>query len=125
MDKESLNHILKAQGGELLSYCDLKEFVVTSAFWFWESDVKKWTLIFATPIVDAEGPKEAYNRLLSFQKAVGIDMSLLSVTSPNHQLIKLLKVAIATGPRDISGIDFIGNTINNNYIEAAYIYRMS
>ncbi|NIV68021.1 hypothetical protein GWN43_04130 [Candidatus Bathyarchaeota archaeon] len=50
-------------------------------------------------------------------------MRQISVISTEHDLVKLLRAAIHTGP-GISGIRFTGNVINGVFIDDAYIYRM-
>jgi hypothetical protein len=53
-----------------------------------------------------------------------IPLKDISVVDSNDQLISLLRTAIKTND-GISGIRFSRNTINLNYIEDAYIYRLT
>ena len=104
-------------------------FEVKGALWFYLSEPKEWRLIFASPAVDKNGPKEAYEKVqsqlekLKQKQPYELSLDNVSLVSPSDNLIKLLKSAIKTGP-GISDIRFTRNVINNVFIEDAYIYRV-
>jgi len=88
---------------------------------------EEWRFMVASPLVDQRGTKESYafiqGVLARLSPPSGISLKQVSVVSPKHDLLKLFRVAVRTGP-GISGIRFTGNTINNVFIEDAYIYRV-
>jgi hypothetical protein len=128
MDRKELNNENIELGKTILQGLDKDKFPVTAAFWLLDTDIGTWRYVLASPIFDKLGPIAAYKKLIAeigeilgksnFSKAV-------TLTSPNNAFIRLLKVAINTGPESISDIRFTGNSINNHYIDDAYLYRVS
>lgn len=98
---------------------------VQAALWFYFSEAGEWRLVIATPLVDKVGPKRAYAELQKtlIRKELDIDLRRISLVSPSNHLIQLFRSAVRTGP-GLSEIRFTGNTINNVFIEDAYIYRL-
>jgi hypothetical protein len=127
MDKPTLVDSDMKAGEELLNKLDEAKFDVKAALWFYMEDSEEWRLILASPVVDTEGRKKAYETVqLQLQELNGrFDLSLrnISLVSPGDKLIKLLKTTIKTGKK-ISHIRFTRNVINNVFIEDAYIYRL-
>lgn len=127
MDKTALVEKDVEEGKRLIEALDNAGFQVRAVLWFYLAESDEWRFVVASPLVERKGPKEAY----AFVQAVlaqllppsGISLEEISVVSPEYDLIRILKVAIQTGP-GISGIRFTRNTINNTFIEDAYIYRM-
>lgn len=128
MDKPTLVEADKEAGEALLKKLDEINFDVKAALWFYLSEHSEWRLILASPAVDREGPKKAYEKVQSHLQGIGQsrDLSLqnISLVSPNDNLIKILRSAVKTGP-GISHIRFTRNVINNVFIEDAYIYRIT
>jgi hypothetical protein len=116
-------------GGSLLQRLDSQGLDITAALWFYLESSDTWRLVIASPGVQSQGPKHVYERV---QKALGSDVDEsriklgdISVVPPDDSLIKLLGIAIKTGRKDISGIRFSRNTINGQFIQDAYIYRLT
>lgn len=127
MDKTALVE-RDIEGGErLIVGLDDAGFQVYAAVWFYLSDSDEWRLLLASPFVEKEGPKKAYSFIQSVLKRLSppseISLKDISVLSPSHHLIRLLRMAIHTGP-GISGIRFTRNVIDNTLIEDTYIYRI-
>jgi hypothetical protein len=127
MDKPTLVDSDMKAGEELLNKLDEVKFDIKAALWFYMQDSEEWRLILASPVVDTDGRKKAYETVqVQLQELNGrFDLSLrnISLVSPGDKLIKLLKTAIKTGKK-ISHIRFTRNVINNVFIEDAYIYRL-
>ena len=113
-------------GRRLTEALDRANFEVVASFWFYDQESDEWRLIIASPIVDDEGPLEAYRTI---QRVLGeldygeLSLNDISVVSPTHDLVSLLRIAFHTG-NGISGIRFTRNRINDQFIEDAYIYRV-
>lgn len=114
-------------GKRLIKALDETSFGVKAALWFYLTDSEEWRLLIASPYEEKNGPKKAYSfiqkELEKLTPSIDISLKDISVLSSNHDLIKLLKVAIHTGT-EIDGIRFTRNVINNILVEDAYIYRM-
>jgi hypothetical protein len=115
------------EGKRLIEALDKADFQVQAAIWFYFTDSGEWRLLIASPFVEKNGPMKAYNSVQGVLEKLspppGISLKDISVVSPKHHLITLLRRAIGTGP-GISGIRFTRNVINNTLIEDAYIYRI-
>jgi hypothetical protein len=111
------------QGERLLRALDSAPFPVTTALWYLSAET--WRYVLATPVVDRDGPREAYRQVNEVMRSNNIPMSLSDVTvvSPKDPLVALIGAAVHTGPTDVSGVRFTANTINHVFIEDAYIYR--
>jgi hypothetical protein len=110
-----------------LSKLDEIEFNVKAALWFYVQDSEEWRLIIASPIVDKDGPKKAYEKVQSqLQELDGrykLSLRNISLVSPSDKLIKALK-SVFKLDKAISPIRFTRNVINGVFIEDAYIYRL-
>lgn len=126
MDKAPLVIELIEDGKKLVETLDAAKFDVRAAFWFYFSDANEWRLMIASPFVDSPGPMKAFEiiqkEMGKISPALGIKLRNIVVISPQDRLIRLMKMAIGTGP-GISGIRFTQNVINNVLIEDAFIYR--
>ena len=127
MDKPALVDGDMKAGEALLNKLDETEFDVKAALWFYMQDSEEWRLILASPVVDTDGPKKAYEKVQSqLQKLNGrseLTLRNISLVSPSDNLIKALKSVINTG-KAISNIRLTRNVINGVFIEDAYIYRL-
>jgi hypothetical protein len=127
MDKPVLVEADLKAGETLLRDLDQQHLDVTAALWLYSSDSNEWRLVIASPLYDAQGPMVAYRTVQplveSLKNRFDIALQNISMVSPSNPLIRLLGAAIQTGP-EISHIRVSRNTINNQYIEDAYIYRL-
>lgn len=124
---ESLTDSMMKAGAKLIERLDANNSEVKSAFWLFYSEEKMWKLIVASPLVDTEGPRNYYKRIVEANTVASKEEEIVSlndigVTNTNHQIVQLLKIMIGTGG-GISGIRFSRNTINGVFIEDTYIYR--
>lgn len=124
---ESLSDSMIKAGAKLVKRLDSEKSQVKSAFWLYTSDEKIWKLIIASPLVDSEGPRNFYKRIVTANESAEkheevVSLNDIGVTNTNNQIVQLLKFAIGTGD-GISEIRFSRNTINGVFIEDCYIYR--
>jgi hypothetical protein len=124
---ESLTDSMKKAGAKLVERLDANKSEVKSAFWLYYTEEKTWKLIVASPLVDAEGPRDYYKRIddanaLASSDEETVSLNDIGVTNTKNQIVQLLKMMVGTGD-GISGIRFSRNTINGVFIEDTYIYR--
>jgi hypothetical protein len=115
------------EGKKLLENLDAHEYHVNAALWFFDQNSDTWKYIVSTPKVDKEGTLKVYKEIQNLLQESKQDIALkdISVVSPTNSLVRVLQSAISTAPKGISGIRFSRNTINNFFIEDAYIYRIA
>lgn len=115
-------------GRFLVEALDRDQVPVSAALWIYEPDEERYRLFVATTIYDQRGPLEAYRRVQSALEGIGSEnrpsLSDINVVSPTDQMVVAIRKAIKTGP-GISGIRFSRNTIDNVYVEDAYVYRLT
>jgi hypothetical protein len=125
---QSLTQQMMDAGADLVRTLDSDKLKISAALWFYLESSDTWRLFIASPDVQSQGPKKTYERI---QEALGRNVNAvrialrdISVVPPDDPLIALLRVAIKTGASDVSGIRFSRNTINGQFIQDAYIYRL-
>ena len=116
-------HPLIDQGASLLRLLDGSGVPITAAFWLLDPESQTWKLILASPSVSTEGPLKVYKTLQQYVGQAGLTLQDIAVVSPHEPLVNLLRAAAPTSPTSISGIRFTANSINNVFIDDAYIYR--
>ena len=127
--REVLTSEMIEAGAGLIRRIDPDYLFVSACLWLYlpESDV--WRLIIASPEVDRYGPRRVYQKIQSVLSEIPEDIphiSLMdiSVVEDNDSLVSLLRRAVKTGD-SVSGVRFSRNTINGQFIDDAYIYRMT
>ncbi|MBI2150905.1 MAG: hypothetical protein HYU27_09935 [Acidobacteria bacterium] len=125
--KEQLTGAMVDAGAALTAKLDEIGLPVTSALWLFEPDLNEWRLLFASPEVSSKGPRDVYEKIrLAIDelgpKAATIPLSVVGLLDPDADLVRLLKVAIRTGP-GVNRIRFSKNVINGHFIDDALIYR--
>lgn len=116
-----------ASGRRLVELLDSEKFEIVAALWLYTSSADEWRLMLATPLVDSEGPRSVYLKIRAIldQRAdelPWLNLSNISVVSPEEPLVKSLRSAIKTD-NGLQAIRFTRNRINDLLIEDALIYR--
>ncbi len=126
MDKTALVEKDIDTGRKLVEALDSARFPVSAALWLYTAEWDEWRLLIASPVVDEEGPKKSYAKIHAALSKLPATISIknVSAVSPKEKLIQLLTKAVYTGP-GISGIRFTRNAVNGEFIEDAYIYRLT
>lgn len=116
-------------GKQLLNLLDESDIKPTAFLWFYLSEGDTWRLIISSKLFDANDIKKAYtdfiNKFSQLPLVKEIGLSNITLVPGDNDLLKLLRVALKTGKDGVSGIRFTSNTINNVFIEDAYIYRLA
>jgi len=126
--KEFLSDAMIRSGAEITGKLDEINWHVTASFWFYSPDENQWRLIFASPNVNKEGPRKAYQNILKALKklpegTLRPELRDIYVIDVSHHLIPLMRKMIKT-EKNISGIRLSKNVIDGNYIDDAFIYRI-
>ena len=126
---DALTQELIESGKSLVQKLDASGAKVDAAFWFFFPDVGTWKLMLSLPDLAREGPKRAYRRIQSSlgqlpESSRAFSLDDVAITKADAPILKLLKVALRTGP-GISGIRFTNNVINGVVVNDAYIYRLT
>jgi hypothetical protein len=125
--KEQLTGVMIDAGAELTAKLDESGLLITTALWFFEPDLNEWRLLFASPEVATRGPRDVYEQIRKIvgqlgEKASAVPLSIIGLMDADADLVRLLKVAVQTGP-EINRIRFSKNVINGHFIDDALIYR--
>jgi hypothetical protein len=105
------------EGRTLIEKLEEERFPMKAAFWF-QIDESEWRLIIASPVVDRDGPRGAYERLLKvFQRVPVRQLTFFNITmlSPRDEHYKEMR-------RSALGANRNGH-IENTAFYKAYVYR--
>lgn len=119
------------EGRLLLERLDQDRFGVSAAYWYYESEPDRWSLVIATPRVAAKGLRASYRLLIdSMRKLVAesegaftLDSARIILIREDDELLKAMRRELPTG-RKAAGIQLRGSGIGGRVIDGAYIYRM-
>lgn len=119
------------EGRVLLERLDRERFGVSAAYWYYESEPDRWSLVIATPRVAAKGLLASYRLLIKSMRKLAaesegtftLDSARVMLIREDDELLKALRRALPTG-RKAAGIRLSGSGIGGRLIDAAYIYRM-
>jgi hypothetical protein len=125
--KEQLTGAMIDAGAELTAKLDESGLPITTALWFFVTDVNEWRLLFASPEVATKGPRDVYGRIQKVvrelgEKASAVPLSSIGLMDTDADLVRSLKVAARTGP-GINRVRFSKNVLNGRFIADALIYR--
>jgi hypothetical protein len=127
--KEQLTDSMIQAGVELTQKLDEIGLPTSVALWLFDVEVNEWRLLFASPEVSTQGPRQVYEQIrLALQqlgeKAAGAPLSVIGLLDEHAELVKLLRSTTSTG-QGIRSIRFSKNVINGHFIEDALIYRVA
>jgi len=82
-------------GKRLIDLLEADGLAVTSAFWLFDEDDDKWSLVIALPFVDENGPLPAYQRLPVLMEQsdswLALDPGFVSFWGPNEWRFQKLR----------------------------------
>lgn len=120
-----------AEGRTLLEQLDRDRFGVSAAYWYYESEPDRWSLVIASPRVAAKGLLATARQLIRSMRKLAaasegsfnLDSASVRLVREDDELLKELRRALPTG-RKAAGIRLSGSGIGGRLVDAAYIYRM-
>ena len=132
--KEPLTRELKEMGRDMSLRLRERGFELVCSLWLYHPESNRWRLVLASPIVDREGPRKAYEiieQILQENWEMGIWLRDISAVSPSDPLvqalrslgkIELLPLNYALSPRDDLGRKYTRSRLGDIFIEDAYIF---
>jgi hypothetical protein len=132
--KEPLTRELKEMGREMSLRLRERGFELVCSLWLYHPESNRWRLVLASPIVDREGPRKAYEiieQILQENWEMGIWLRDISAVSPSDPLIQalrslgkieLLPPNYALSPRDDVGRKYTRSRLGDIFLEDAYIF---
>ena len=126
--KEQLTQEMIEAGAQLTAKLEEMGLPVAVAMWFFLPDINEWRLLFASPVLSTAGPRDVYRKVEEARRALGdkaaaAPLSVISLLDENHELVRLLPIALQTGVG--SRLRFSKNVISGHFIEDALIYRIA
>lgn len=100
---------------------------VPGTFWLYYPEAEEWRFVTVTPIVDSDGPLEAYSRIDKALRPIAerLPLSRVVALSPKDRLFRALRKAAKTGPGISAGTRLSRSVFNDVFIEDALIYRLN
>lgn len=120
-----LSNEMIAAGKNLVEQLDIDKAAIDRAFWLYNSEEKRWKLVIISKLVDDQGPKSFYNKIVSANSNIGsqiISLNDIEAAGLNHKIAKLLGFIVGA-TKGIGGARLSRNTINGVFIEDVYLYR--
>ncbi len=125
MVENTLTEEMIDSGKRLISKLDASGVQPNAAFWLYDAEAQTWKLVIAEIEVGKNGPKHEYHRIRQLLDQIsGISLDDISLTTPDANVVQLLRSAVKTGSR-ITGIRLRNNAINGTLIGDAYVYRVA
>lgn len=128
--KEALTPQMITAGAKLTRQLDEVGFDIVASFWLYTSEANEWLLVLASPYVTAAGPLKAYTRIQevlrngSADSNQSLNLQDTTVREDDDPLIVALRTGIKTRKK-IDGKRYTETVINGQFIEDAYVYRVS
>lgn len=115
-------------GATLLAKLDACAVDVTAAFWLYSEDNQSWKLVIASSMVDSQGPRSLYRRIISINDGLADDVEIVSVNditamSPGSPIIRSFRNAIRTS--HVAGMRLSSSMIDGVFVDDSYIYRVA
>jgi hypothetical protein len=114
-------------GSKTIALIPADRFRIKAAFWWYSSESSEWQLFIATPLVDEEGPLQAYrdiNAVLASHLDLDLSLQNISVLSPKEPLVKAINKAMKIAPGQ-DGARFTRSALNGTFVEDAFVYRLA
>src|SRR5262249_30655694 len=111
----------------LLKALDAAQFPVTAALWYYLPDGGPWRLLFASPVVQREGPRAAYRTIQQVMAKSGpypFGLDTIWAASTDEPIVMELRLFAGTdGAPFIGGFDLQKTQLGDIFIDRAYVYR--
>ena len=128
--KEPLTDAMIEAGAEVTKKLMDMGIPITAALWLWDPETSDdWRLVFSSPDVDSRG-FEVYRQIQQALKELGAKAAAapffeITLSSPNSELVRGLKLEFKTTGPDIQRIRLKRGVAHNHYIHDALIYRVA
>src|SRR5271165_3994569 len=92
--KEQLTPEMITVGRDMSLRLRDRGFELVSSFWFYHLESNSWRLVLASPVVDREGPRKAYeiiDQILQENWDMGLWLRDISALSPSNRLVQAVR----------------------------------
>jgi len=125
--KEPLEKEKIEAGMELLRRLAKSDFKVAIALWLWKIERPRWKLILASPLVNQQGPRVAYEKIQDslygkFQRISGLELRDISPVETSDRLIKALRARAKKYHTDMAGERLKEDWLGDVSVDDAYVY---
>lgn len=119
-----------AIGARLIEAVEGLGTAVSAAFWFYEIEGGIWQLYIVSSDVRAKGAAEVYETVQTALASLNVDRHILwlgevVVAEPSHPVVGLLRNVCVNGARVSAARRIIKTGSRGQYIDDAYVYRMT
>jgi hypothetical protein len=123
--KSDLTPDMVKAGRQLLHGLDRQKTPIDAAFWLYVPEGEQWRLVLGSPELRNRGPRRLYKRVQSVlsREEPTVPLSSVALVDSADPLVQTLSSVIKVSGGN--GVRFSRNSINGQYIEDAYIYRMA
>ena len=103
-----------------------QKFVWNAVFWLRDPDGEQWNLVIVTPLLDREGPRQAYMLLSEITRGVGSpgdQLLRITLMSPKEPLFVSLHSVFAK-TASVEGVRLNNTYVGNVVVPEAYLYEV-
>ncbi len=128
--RDYLTEDMIAFGESLLNKLDDDDAQVSSTFWLYDQEERVWRLFFASALVESEGPREYYKKVLDalndMKKSEELTLSLndISVTDNSDKTVQVFADVFGKSAPFLKG-RISREAVNGHFIEDAFVYRIN
>lgn len=127
--RDNLTDDMISFGEALLNKLDKNDAQVSSTFWLYDPEERVWRLFFASELVESEGPRKYYKKVLDAlndinDKELTLSLSDISVTDNSDKILQAL-TNVCDKREYISKERISREAINGHFIEDAFVYRIN
>jgi len=111
-------------GRDFLAELDREQVPIVAAFWLFDDETSRWTLVLASPIVEQSGPLVFYRRVGDILRASGIEAiisSHLTGVPPDDPIVVRLRNALKDVPA--GEVRLTGNFLEGMFVPDVLVYR--
>jgi hypothetical protein len=111
-------------GRDLIDALDREQVPIVAAYWLFDDETSRWTLVLASPVVEQSGPREFYRKVGEILRASGIEALILShVTGvpSDDPIVVRLRNALKNVPA--GEVRLTGNFLEGMFVPDVLVYR--
>lgn len=118
--KDVLTDHMIAAGRALTNALERRGWPFIAAFWLYDWERNRWSLVFASPVVDSKGLMAAYGEILPDidLTAAALEFDAVRLVPPRDRYVRELLELVDRG------LHIDGRRIRSGAVEDSYVYRV-